>query len=142
MNGLISQQEAFYELSYYTLSHKDPIFIHQYIVDAYTAQNADKKTKPIAITFALVGLYLHVEKNYSGKEVQKAHMLMAKKNKNWPEFLIPGNKGDVNIFDVLKISPGPERDEKINKWSSSVWKAFSQYRHKIVDFLKELRIFD
>ncbi|MGB4837418.1 MAG: hypothetical protein WBP08_00365 [Saprospiraceae bacterium] len=55
--------EEFYELSYYTLGHKDMgYFIHQHIVDAYQAQTADKDTKPIAITFALVGLYLYLEK--------------------------------------------------------------------------------
>ncbi len=56
-----SDQEAYNELSYYTLSHPDPAFIHQNIVDAYTAQHAGQDTKPIAITFALIGLYLSVE---------------------------------------------------------------------------------
>jgi hypothetical protein len=41
-----SEQEAFYELCYYTIAHFDPIFIHQYVVDAFAAQTADKKTKP------------------------------------------------------------------------------------------------
>lgn len=64
-----SDQEAFNELSYYTLSHGDPAFIHQYIVDAYAAQHADEKSKPITVAFALIGLYLHIEKHYSGKQV-------------------------------------------------------------------------
>ncbi len=64
-----SEQEAYNELSYYTLSHWDPSFIHQYIVDAYAAQHADEKSKSIKVAFALIGLYLHNEKHYSGKEV-------------------------------------------------------------------------
>jgi hypothetical protein len=56
--------EQYNELSYYTLGHPDKkYFIHQHLVDAYTAQKADENTKPIAITFDLVGLYLYVEKN-------------------------------------------------------------------------------
>src|SRR5262249_50414598 len=64
-------QEAYYELAGYTLVHPDPAFIHQYIVDAYAAQHADAHCKPISISFALAGLYLHLERGYSGKAVQR-----------------------------------------------------------------------
>jgi hypothetical protein len=64
-------QKLFYELSCYTCSHPDPLFIHQYAVDALTAQQADENTKPISIVFALIGLYLHLEANFSGKKVQR-----------------------------------------------------------------------
>jgi len=57
-------QEKYYELSYYTLSLGDAAFIHQYFVDAYTAQNASVGTRAIALTFALAGLYLYIEKGY------------------------------------------------------------------------------
>ncbi|HEX6716913.1 MAG TPA: DUF5946 family protein, partial [Pyrinomonadaceae bacterium] len=67
-------QEKFYELSYYTLAHQEPAFIHQHIVDAFTAQTADQNTKPIAVAFALIGLCLYLEKNCTGKQVQLAHM--------------------------------------------------------------------
>lgn len=64
------EQQMYNQLAFYTLSHPDKIFfIHQLVVDAYTAQHADAQTKPIAITFALAGLYLVVEKNYTGKQV-------------------------------------------------------------------------
>ena len=72
----------FNELIFYTLGHPDmAYFIHQHVVDAYTAQNADEKTKPIAITFALAGLYLYVEMKYSGRQVQLAHIQMSKNKK-------------------------------------------------------------
>jgi hypothetical protein len=84
-----SAQETFNELSCYTITHSDPLFIHQYAVDAFAAQNADKNTKPITITFALIGLYLHIEKNYTGKEVQNAHIKLGKHRKSWPKFNLP-----------------------------------------------------
>jgi Family of unknown function (DUF5946) len=59
--------DLYHELSCYTLAHRDPSFIHQYIVDAYTAQHANETTKPIAVVFALIGLYLHIEKNFTGR---------------------------------------------------------------------------
>src|SRR4051812_11952273 len=133
-------QQKYDELSLYTLQHKDPSFIHQYIVDAYAAQHADENTKPITITFALAGLYLHIEKNYSGREVQLAHMEMAKKKKTWPTFSFPLERGDVTVDDVLKSEPGPARDEMIKKWSISVWEAWDspENRQKIIDLLHRL----
>ncbi len=74
----MTSQEQFHELSFYTLSLQDKYFIHQHIVDAYAAQTADINTKPIKIIFSLVGLYLFIEKKYTGREVQLAHMQMAK----------------------------------------------------------------
>src|SRR6478736_2672756 len=73
----MTPQDSFNELCYYTLAHGDPSFIHQHVVDAFAAQNADEQTKPIKLTFALVGLYLYVEKGFSGKRVQRVHMALA-----------------------------------------------------------------
>ncbi len=127
----LSLQEAFYELSYYTLAHSDPAFIHQNIVDAFAAQAADSNTKSIKITFALIGLYLSVEKGFTGRQVQLAHMQMAKTRKAWPTFALPCERGDVTVFDVLKVAPGSERDEMIRKWSVSVWNAYSASRDQV-----------
>ena len=133
---LQSDQEAFNELSYYTLSHADPAFIHQYIVDAYAAQHADEKSKPIKIAFALIGLYLHIEKHYSGKEVQKAHMRLAKKKKQWPLFDLPAHRGNIGVTDVLRAKPGPQRDRAIKEWSASVWEAWSESHAKVADLVQ------
>jgi hypothetical protein len=74
---MFSDDNLYSELAYYTLAHSDPAFIHQYVVDAYTAQTADESSKPISVVFALIGLYLHVEKGYNGKQVQHAHTRLA-----------------------------------------------------------------
>jgi hypothetical protein len=87
-----SDQDQYNQLAFYTLAHKDPAFIHQHLVDAFLAQHADKSTKPITLVFALIGLYLHVEKGYTGKQVQLAHMQMAKRKKQW--VLPPLQKGE------------------------------------------------
>lgn len=127
-----SDLDKYYELSYYTLAHKDPRFIHQNIVDAFAAQTADENTKPIKITFALIGLYLYIEKNYSGREVQLIHMKLAKGRKYWPTFVLPKDRGAITIDDVLATSPGKTRDEMIHKWCASVWQAYSNSRSEII----------
>src|ERR1019366_2709475 len=83
-----AEQNAFDELCGYTLSRGDAAFIHQQVVDAFAVQKADEQTKPIKITFGLVGLYLHIEKQFSGRRVQRAHMSLAKQKRDlavvWP----------------------------------------------------------
>src|SRR5437016_1213716 len=64
------------ELTSYTLTLGDAEFIHQYAVDTYCAQHVGASVKPIAIVFSLIGLYLALEHNYTGRQVQKAHMLL------------------------------------------------------------------
>jgi hypothetical protein len=131
-----SEQEMFYKLSCYTQTHLDPSFIHQYAVDAFVAQCADKNTTPITLAFALIGLYLHVEKNFSGKEVQWTHVKLAKHRKQWPMFNLPEYRGNVTIFDVIAAPEGPERDEMIHKWCVSVWKAYSESHKKVADLVQ------
>ncbi len=101
-----SEEDAFYELSCYTTARADPQFIHQYVVDAFAAQYASETTKPITLTFALVGLYLHIEKNFTGKEVQKAHMQLAKHKKLWPKFKLPQYRGNISVYDVIAAPEG------------------------------------
>ena len=46
----MTRQQAFDELCAYTLQRGDAAFIHQHVVDAFAAQQADENTKPIKIT--------------------------------------------------------------------------------------------
>lgn len=132
-----SNEELFHELMYYTLAHPDPAFIHQNVVDAYAAQTADGTTKNITIVFALIGLYLSVEKNFTGKQVQKAHMALAKQRKEWPRPEMPRDRGAVVIADVLAPAPGPERDAMIRNWCVSVWGACKETRPLIAGLVRE-----
>jgi hypothetical protein len=79
-----SEQQAYEELQCYTLGHGGPGFIRQHVVDAWAAQHADEQTKPIGLTFALVGLYLHVERGFSGRQVQRVHMKLGQRRRTWP----------------------------------------------------------
>jgi len=74
----MNNEEKFHELSFYTLAQPRNYFIHQHIVDAYAGQTVDATTKPIKIIFALIGLYLYLEKDFTGRAVQLYHMKMAK----------------------------------------------------------------
>ncbi|HYK19450.1 MAG TPA: DUF5946 family protein [Pyrinomonadaceae bacterium] len=132
-----SERNAYEELQCYTLTHGDAAFIHQHVVDAWIAQHADESTKPIALTFALVGLYLHVERGFSGRQVQRTHMKLAQHKRKWPSFPLPTNRGSVTARQVMASPPGAERDQAIDAWCSSVWSAFQSSREAIAQLLQQ-----
>ena len=131
------EQDAYNKLFSYTLTRKDPSFIHQHAVDVYTAQYADDHIKPIGLIFALVGLYLYLEKNYSGRQVQEAHMKMAKRRRNWPMLDLPKERGSLTIFDVLAEVPGVPRDRMIRRWCESVWAAYAQSHETVARLVQK-----
>jgi hypothetical protein len=123
-----ANQDRYYELSFNTLSKHDNSFIHQHIVDAFCAQTADDSTKTISLIFSLVGLYLMVEKNFSGKQVQNVHGLMAKQKKDWQRITLPVDRGTITVANVVSVNEGIERDTKIKEWCVSVWNAYADNR--------------
>jgi hypothetical protein len=50
-----------------------PGFILQHVVDAFAVQTAKDNSRPISVVFGLVGLYPHVERQFSGRQAQKTH---------------------------------------------------------------------
>ena len=132
----MTNDELYNELAHYTLSHPDPSFLHQHVVDAYAAQYADEGTRTIQIVFALVGLYLYLEKGFSGRMVQKAHMQLAKRRRNWERPALPASRGAIGIVDVLAAAPGEPRDLLIGEWCLSGWTAWSAGRDQVVSLVQ------
>lgn len=133
-----AMRSAYDEVYAYTMGR--PGFILQHVVDAQAAQTATGNGKPIGVVFALVGLYLHVEKNFSGHQVQKAHSALAQRKRAWPIVDLPSDRGAITVADVLAASPGLERDKAIDAWCGCVWKAFAASRQAIVNLLQEYQI--
>jgi hypothetical protein len=132
-----SLQHAYDELQCYTLAHGHPDFIHQHAVDAWIAQQADERTKPIGLTFALVGLYLHVERGFSGRQVQRAHQQLARHKQQWPTLALPKHRGSFSADDVMAAPAGPERDRAIDAWCASVWEPYREQREVVTALLEK-----
>jgi len=133
----MADEDAFHELCGYTLGLRDRAFLHQNVVDAYAAQTADARTKPIKITFALVGLHLSLEKQFSGRQVQRAHLALAKRTRRWPAFPLPRDRGAMTVHDVLAAPPGPGRDAAIHAWCAAVWADYRDCHRAVADLLRE-----
>jgi hypothetical protein len=138
----MTDEEAYHELSAYTMSHTGTTFIHQHVVDAWGAQHATPDGKPVRLFFSLAGLYLHLERGFTGRQVQKAHADLAARSKAWPLFPLPADRGSVTAGDVMHEAAGPERDRMIEQWGRSVWAAFSGNRDAVIALLRQHRIVD
>lgn len=130
---------AYDELYLYALTR--PGFVLQHVVDAFAVQCASPESKAISVTFGLVGLYLHVERHFSGRQVQRVHMQLASPRRQWTPADLPATRGEFTVFEVLRAEAGTERDEAIDAWCRSVWGSLSDVRSSVIELLEEHNIF-
>jgi hypothetical protein len=123
--------QLFCDLSGYTISKRDAGFIHQHAVDAYEAQHAGDRTKNITVVFGLIGLYLALEKGFTGRQVQEAHMKLARIRKDWPRLNPPTIPAPITVLDVMQGQTDGEKDHLIREWMEAVWESWSD-RHEWV----------
>jgi hypothetical protein len=140
MTGPDALHTAHHELQAYTLGLGDATFIHQHVVDAWTAQTATAATKPIGLTFALAGLYLHLERGLTGREVQLVHIAMAREKRQWPLFPLPAARGDLTPVHVMAAAEGAARHEAIDRWCAAVWTAYGAARAPLIALLDEYAV--
>jgi Family of unknown function (DUF5946) len=137
-----TEQEAYHELLAWTLSLRENGFIHQEVVDAWAAQHATEASTPISVGFALIGLYLYLEKGFSGRQVQRAHMQLAQPHgrgpgrKQWPRFPLPVEPGRITVSNVL-AAPATERTQAIECWCRAVWEAWKDSHAAIAEWVRQ-----
>lgn len=124
----------YHELSIYTLQLRDPEFTHQLIVDAYAAQHSSRQMPHITVTFALIGLYLVCNHGYTGKQAQRAHMILAHKTKSWPQFLPDDRKAELTVVDVIDCSDNMKK-EMIMKWAKAVWDSWKPEHQRVAQLV-------
>jgi hypothetical protein len=133
-------EKLYHELSAYLMMNPDITFRTQHAVDAYGAQHSGRLVKNIRTAFSLIGLYLALECDYSGRRVQKAHLELVQKNIQWPSFDLPSRPYSLSVVDVLAIEEGTNRYEMLMKWAKDVWNTWEQYheraRNLCVKYLK------
>lgn len=119
--------QMYHELSAYLMMNPDVTFSTQHAVDAYGAQHSGDKVKNIRTAFSLIGLYLALEHGFSGRQVQQAHMELAKRNIEWSSFELPNKSYTLSVLDVLAIEESENRKEMLLKWARDVWNNWEHY---------------
>ena len=132
----MNTSSAYQEVYVYAMGR--PGFIMQHVSDAFVVQTGTAATKTIVVVFGLAGLYLYVEKQFSGKQVQEAHRDLAREKRDWPKLHLPDDRGSMTAADVLAANAGPERDRAIEEWCKAVWAACSGHRATIVNLLRDI----
>ena len=136
-----AEQAAYNELTAWALGLGDREFVHQHVVDAWALHHADEDSKAVAVPFTLLGMYLHLEKGYTGKEVQIAHMMLAQPHgrgpgrKQWPHFPLPRDRGKITVIDVM-AAPETERKQAIDAWCRSLWEAFVEAHEQFREWVR------
>jgi len=130
--------QVFSDIQCYTVAKQDLEFIHQHVVDTYEAQHAGGPTRTIAVAFGLIGLYLAVEKGYTGREVQLAHMRIAKVRKVWPQVEPPDQPALLNVMNVLCSGSDADKDRMIRKWMTAVWESWGDQHDWVRTTTEEL----
>jgi hypothetical protein len=128
--------EPYDELRAYTLSLADAEFLHQHVIDAYAVQEAGDWSKPISVAFGLAGLWLYIERDATGRDVQRVHRMLGAQRKAWPVFHVPEDRGEMGPIDVMEEAPGPDRDAAIRRWCESVWAAIEPIHGAVETWLR------
>lgn len=123
--------DLFNQLADRTFAFQHPDFHHQLSVDAYGAQHADGVSRNIITAYALIGLYLALEKNYTGRQVQHVHSIIPKQS--WEKLEPPATTGTLTVQDVLKATTEEELYAAMKKWAQAVWDSWSAHHA----FIKE-----
>ncbi|WP_281172480.1 DUF5946 family protein [Ectobacillus panaciterrae] len=73
------------------------------------------------MAFSLIGLYYAIEQGFTGKQVQRVHMLLGQQKNKWPILPLLSKPYSLTVSDVLKEKPGGNRDDMLQEWMRDVW---------------------
>lgn len=93
---------------------------HQTCVDAYRGQHVGPEAPQIAVAFALNGLYLVLERGFTGYEARKAHGYLASTVESWPRFTPPRSAGETTVLDIALASTPVEHARLVQGWGHCV----------------------
>lgn len=97
-------------------------------------------SRPISTVFGLIGLHLALEKGYTGRQVQLAHMKIAKRRKDWPR-LEPSSPGaELTVVSVLQATTDAEKERMLMSWAASVWKSW-EHQHAWIREITGMTLF-
>ena len=106
---------------------------HQMTVDAYHAQHVAATSPPIAPAFALIGLYLALERGLDGLRVRDAHGFLARTRRDWPRFEPPMHDWPVTVRDVATADGPVAHLEQVRRWGASAWEGWLADQQRVRD---------
>lgn len=108
---------------------------HQLTVDAYGAQHTGPRTRTITTAFALNGLYLVLERGFSGTHAREAHGYLAETVPEWPRFAPPSGPPAyaVTVLDVALAGSPEEHRDLLMRWGGCAWDAWRHVHAEVAE---------
>ena len=112
--------------------------LHQLTVDTYAAQHSGGSVPLITTAFALIGLYLAVEKNVPGLEVGAAHKRFADRRRSWPRFIAPTTaRWPMTILDIALAESAHAHQTAVEAWAAAVWRGWRDHHAAIAALTRQ-----
>jgi hypothetical protein len=115
---------------------------HQLTVDAYGAQHAGPPTGYVYVSYSLVGLYLALERGWSGTDIRALHQRMGHPDPSWPLFQRPLLTAGVTIADVAeagaRVGSVEGHAASVERWAKSVWSSWADQRAVVIGLTTRL----
>lgn len=119
----------------------DPVLgeLHQLTVDTYAAHHPRAGSPPIGTAFALIGLYLSLERGMSGPRVRDEHHRLARVRRSWPEFVPPPGLDALShsILDVDRAVTNEAHARALDAWAGAVWHAWGRHHGLVAELYSD-----
>jgi hypothetical protein len=132
--------QHFHTLAGIHFDEADASFKHQIAIDCYGAQHIGGPSKPVTAVYALVGLCLHVERGFSGRQIQAAHMLLARTRSNWPTLSAPATHYRVTVDMVVAAGCASSRAQQLEAWAVCTWEAWRNEQQWVRNIIRDRRL--
>jgi len=121
---MTSDQDLYLELSYYTLAHPNPSFIHQHIVTLMRLTcRRNWKANRSCLRFDWT-LLARREKLYWQAGTESSYELASSVSNGSSRIF--RKSGSYHSAECTGASPGQSRDAMIHNWCASVWTAWNE----------------
>jgi hypothetical protein len=111
---------------------------HQLTVDAYGAQHPGTPSPPISTAFALIGLSLALEHDWSGTAVRAAQQFLAQRYSTWPTFRDRSNGPVLTVSGVVGVTTPDEHADRIQVWARTVWASWAPEHHRVGSWAEQV----
>lgn len=122
-----------FELAHAELARR----FHQLTVDAYGAQHSGGDGRGIRIAYSLVGLYLALDRGWTGEAVRGAHQRMGRPQPHWPAFTRPAQVGLLTVLDVAEAGVWAGsvsgHSAAVQRWAAAVWAAWASRQLEVAE---------
>ena len=106
-------------------------------VDTYAAQHSGDQTSALSLAFALIRLFLALERGASGLDVRTAHQKLARRNITWPRLERPLSVGSLTVQALADVASPQAYADQVQSWAADVWDAWGARHDEVAELVRQ-----